>query len=89
MDTWGKRCHQLFFMVGRVEGSEPSEKANFSANAQMVQLDMNDTYMKLWQKTKLAFKYIYQHHIADADWILKVLKISDKYEIKVKNEDIS
>lgn len=59
--TWGKRCNKLLII-----GSNHGE---FQDN---VKVPFNEGRAHLWYKTQFAFNYIYDNHIDDADWFLKV-----------------
>jgi len=36
-----------------------------------VGLDVQEGHSNLYEKTKEAFKYLWKHHIQDADWFMK------------------
>lgn len=59
-NTWGKRCNKLLFMSSEVDSDLDS-----------IALPVKEGRAPLWDKTKHAFLYIYQHHFNDADWFLK------------------
>ncbi|XP_018006940.2 glycoprotein-N-acetylgalactosamine 3-beta-galactosyltransferase 1-like, partial [Hyalella azteca] len=58
--TWARRCHTAIFM---------SSKADASIDA--VNVVWHEGRQQLWQKTKNSFKYVYEHHLDQADWFLK------------------
>ena len=59
-ETWGKRCDILLFMSSETDPDFPA-----------VGLDVGEGRDKLWDKTRAAFKYVYKHHLHDADWFVK------------------
>ncbi|XP_073841347.1 glycoprotein-N-acetylgalactosamine 3-beta-galactosyltransferase 1-like [Musca autumnalis] len=59
-NTWGRRCNIVLFMSTQADETLPS-----------IQLPVENGPDHLWNKTKLALKYIYDHHLNDADWFLK------------------
>lgn len=59
-NTWGKRCNKLLFMSTSVDVELGS-----------VALPVKEGRDPLWDKTKNAFQYVYNHHFDDADWFLK------------------
>lgn len=58
--TWGKRCNKLLVMSSRSDD-----------NSNVIALPVDEGFNKLWAKTKEAFKYVYKHHLNDADWFVK------------------
>ncbi|CAG0902308.1 unnamed protein product [Darwinula stevensoni] len=59
-DTWGKRCDVLLFMSSKEDPSLPA-----------VALKVEEGRKHLSKKSHEAFRYIYEHHLDDADWFLK------------------
>ena len=59
-ETWGKRCNTILFMSSKRDDDFPA-----------IGLDVQEGRENLWPKTKAAWKYLYEHHINDADYFIK------------------
>ncbi|CAD5232087.1 unnamed protein product [Bursaphelenchus xylophilus] len=57
--TWGPKCDKYLFVSTNVS-SLPS-----------VDLNVTEGRKYLWQKTKRAFKYVYDHYGSEYDWFVK------------------
>lgn len=65
--TWAKKCNKLLFMSVKEDPDNPD----------IIALPVEDGRPHLWNKTKLAMKYVYEHHLNDADWFMRA--DDDKY----------
>ncbi|XP_076438739.1 glycoprotein-N-acetylgalactosamine 3-beta-galactosyltransferase 1-like [Babylonia areolata] len=59
-NTWGKRANKLLFMSSEQNDEFPT-----------VGLDVPEGREHLTAKTMKAFRYLYEHHLDDADWFMK------------------
>lgn len=59
-NTWGKRCNKILFFSSETNLTFPTIGLNISEGRE-----------HLTAKTQRAFKYIFDHHFYEADWILK------------------
>ena len=59
-DTWGQRCNRLLFFSSATDTSLPA-----------IGLNVTEGRRHLTEKTMQAFRYLYSHHLDDADWFLK------------------
>ena len=60
-ETWGKRCDVLLFLSSKTDPDSPAT----------IGLDVGEGRDELWDKTRAAWDYVYQHHLHDAEWFLK------------------
>lgn len=60
-ETWGNRCNKLIFMSSKEDAELGAVKLP----------NVKEGRGMLWQKTREAFKYIYENHMSDADWFMK------------------
>ncbi|XP_013115380.2 glycoprotein-N-acetylgalactosamine 3-beta-galactosyltransferase 1 [Stomoxys calcitrans] len=58
--TWGQRCNKLIFISTQEDERLPT-----------ISMPIEEGQEQVWNKTRLALKYIYDHHLNDADWFLK------------------
>ncbi|XP_053660488.1 glycoprotein-N-acetylgalactosamine 3-beta-galactosyltransferase 1-like [Anopheles marshallii] len=58
--TWGARCNKLLIMSS-VE----------DADIGSIALPVEEGRENLWNKTREAFRYIYEHHLEEYDWFFK------------------
>ncbi|XP_058458024.1 glycoprotein-N-acetylgalactosamine 3-beta-galactosyltransferase 1-like isoform X1 [Malaya genurostris] len=58
--TWGRRCNKLLLMSTVQD-----------VKLETIALSVNEGRQSLWNKTRAAFRYVYEHHLNDYDWFLK------------------
>lgn len=58
--TWGRRCNKLIFFSSWSDPKLPGTVVLPGEKAR-----------ESWKKTKDALKYLYDHHLASADWFLE------------------
>lgn len=59
--TWGKKCNKLLFMSIEAD----------PANPDVIALPIQDGRSHLWNKTRLAMKYVFENHFNDAEWFMR------------------
>ncbi|XP_022087177.1 glycoprotein-N-acetylgalactosamine 3-beta-galactosyltransferase 1-like [Acanthaster planci] len=59
-ETWGPRCDVTLYMSSQTDPDFPA-----------IGLDVAEGRSALWNKTKSSFRYIFKHHLNDADWFMK------------------
>ena len=64
MDTWSGKCDKALYMSG-------SQVVNMTDVDGLVNLNTNDSYKALWQKTKAAWLYVYLRYVDEFEWFLK------------------
>ena len=60
-DTWGRRANKLIFFSSETNKDFPT-----------IGLNVSEGREHLTAKTTQGFRYIYKHHLNDADWFMKV-----------------
>lgn len=60
-NTWGRRCSKFLIMSSERDDDLGTIPLNMTEEKRIY----------LWAKTRQAWKYVYQHHINDADWFYK------------------
>uniref|UniRef100_A0A182JNX8 Glycoprotein-N-acetylgalactosamine 3-beta-galactosyltransferase 1 n=1 Tax=Anopheles christyi TaxID=43041 RepID=A0A182JNX8_9DIPT len=58
--TWGARCNKLLVMSSVADPTIGS-----------IALPVEEGRKSLWNKTREAFRYIYEHHLEEYDWFFK------------------
>jgi hypothetical protein len=59
-NTWGKRCNKLLFISSQEDDTIGA-----------VAIPVRESRDTLWQKTKLAFTYVYENYFNEYDWFIK------------------
>ncbi|XP_022096877.1 glycoprotein-N-acetylgalactosamine 3-beta-galactosyltransferase 1-like isoform X2 [Acanthaster planci] len=59
-ETWGPRCDVTLYMSSQADPSFPA-----------VALNVAEGRNSLWNKTRAALKYVYEHHSQEAEWFMK------------------
>uniref|UniRef100_A0A914WEK5 N-acetylgalactosaminide beta-1,3-galactosyltransferase n=1 Tax=Plectus sambesii TaxID=2011161 RepID=A0A914WEK5_9BILA len=72
VDTWGSRCNMLLFIEGGGSNITAHRKEELFKTVHKIELYMKESYENLWEKTKLAFRYIHENYKDQFDWIFKV-----------------
>lgn len=60
-ETWGRRCNKLLIMSSKRDDVLDTIVVNVT----------KENRRSLWSKTRQAWKYVYRHHLNDADWFYK------------------
>ena len=60
-NTWGRKCNKLLFMSITVDPDHPD----------IIALPIENGRKHLWNKTKLAMKYVHDNYINDYDWFMR------------------
>ncbi|XP_065564185.1 glycoprotein-N-acetylgalactosamine 3-beta-galactosyltransferase 1-like, partial [Artemia franciscana] len=59
-NTWGNRTDKLLFFSTEIDENLPT-----------VKLPVQEGYAFLWNKTREAFKFVYEKYLQDYDWFMK------------------
>jgi glycoprotein-N-acetylgalactosamine 3-beta-galactosyltransferase len=59
--TWGRRCNKLLFMSTETDPEYPD----------IVAIPVENGRNHLWNKTRLAMKYVYENYGNDYDWFMR------------------